>query len=114
MRPALGVLAAIGLAGGVAHADPLNTGAVPRLSLEQVRIAPMMSPVPLAYASRARPLPEGVARTSVEQRFARDQAVAQAGLLCGLMPHPDIGGAQAAYGNDPDGKFVGAKLSRAF
>jgi hypothetical protein len=113
MRCASLIVLALGLAAGVAHADPLKTGLGLHLSLGQVKAAPM-SPVPLAYASRVRPLPEGVARTSVEQRFGRDDTVAQAGLLCGLMPHPDIGGAQAAYGADPDGKFVGAKLSRTF
>lgn len=54
------------------------------------------------------------ARTSVDHRFDKQGATASAGVLCGRMPgHGDNGGA-AAYGIDPHGRFVGAKLSFAF
>lgn len=62
-----------------------------------------------------QPRIEGVAKTSVESRFGvRDAATGEAGFLCGLLPHPDTSGAAAAYGHDPDGRFVGAKLRLAF
>ena len=69
----------------------------------------------LRYAALQSPLPEGIVRTSVETRFGvRDKAAGEAGFLCGLLPHPDTAGAAAAYGHDPDGRFVGAKLKLSF
>ena len=69
----------------------------------------------LRYAALHSALPEGIIRTSVEKRFGvRDTAVGEAGFLCGLLPHPDTSGAAAAYGHDPDGRFVGAKLKLSF
>ncbi len=58
-------------------------------------------------------LPMGVARTSVDHRFA-DRLMGSVGFLCGL--HPSVGheGAEAMRGTDPDGKFLGAKLSLSF
>ena len=62
---------------------------------------------------RSDALPTGVARTSVDHRFA-DRLMGSVGFLCGL--HPSVGhqGAEAMRGTDPDGKFLGAKLSLAF
>ncbi len=72
-------------------------------------------PSSLRYATLASPLPEGIVRTSVESRFGvRDKASGEAGFLCGLLPHPDTAGAAAAFGHDPDGRFVGAKLKLSF
>ena len=69
----------------------------------------------LRYAALHPALPEGIVRTSVEKRFGvRDTAVGEAGFLCGLLPHPDTSGAAAAYGHDPEGRFVGAKLRLSF
>ena len=55
------------------------------------------------------------ATTAVERKIANsDRLSASAGFLCGLQPgHNDSGGG-AAYGVDPHGRFVGAKLSLAF
>ena len=73
------------------------------------------APSSLRYATLHSPLPEGIVRTSVEKRFGlRDTTVGEAGFLCGLLPHPDTSGAAAAYGHDPDGRFVGAKLRLSF
>ncbi|WP_309604911.1 hypothetical protein [Phenylobacterium sp.] len=54
------------------------------------------------------------ARTAVEHRFSRRQDITGSlGLLCGLQPgHTESGG--GAYGSDPHGRFVGARLSFAF
>jgi hypothetical protein len=55
------------------------------------------------------------AKTAVDHRFGRREDVTgSVGFLCGLQPgHNEAGGA-AAYGFDPHGRFVGAKLSFAF
>jgi len=55
------------------------------------------------------------AKTAIDHRFAgRQDVTGSLGFLCGLQPgHTDSGGA-AAYGIDPHGRFVGAKLSLAF
>ena len=66
-------------------------------------------------ASRfADPLPAGIARTSIDHRFADDDAVGSFGYLCGLNPGQKMYGAAGAAGYDPMGKFLGAKLSVAF
>ena len=60
---------------------------------------------------------EVFAKTAVDRHFGANGpggATASAGFLCGLQPgHGDSGGS-AAYGIDPHGRFVGAKLSFAF
>ena len=63
---------------------------------------------------QANPMQSAVfARTAVDHRFAGKSAVSGSfGFLCGLQPgHGDAG---SAYGVDPHGRFVGAKLSFAF
>jgi len=70
---------------------------------------------PMNYRRFIQSKVPGIAQTSVTSRFAkRDDAFTDAGLLCGLQPHPDTAGAAAAFGHDPDGKFVGAKLRMSF
>ncbi|HZZ69141.1 MAG TPA: hypothetical protein VFE18_13290 [Phenylobacterium sp.] len=56
------------------------------------------------------------ATTAVDHRFDRaDKVTGSVGFLCGLQPsHAEAGGAGAAYGVDPHGRFVGAKLAFAF
>ncbi len=58
---------------------------------------------------------EVFATTAVDRKFGkRDDLTGSLGLLCGRQPeHTESGGA-AAYGSDPHGRFVGAKLSLAF
>lgn len=74
-----------------------------------------IAPSSLRYAALHSPLPEGVVRTSVQSRFGvSDKATGEAGFLCGLLPHPDTAGAAAAFGHDPDGRFVGAKFRLSF
>jgi hypothetical protein len=55
------------------------------------------------------------AKTAVSRSFAkRDDLTGSVGFLCGLKPSAPGGGAAAAYGTDPHGRFVGAKFSIAF
>jgi hypothetical protein len=54
----------------------------------------------------------GIARTSVERRS--DSATAALGFLCGLQDSAARIGSSAAFGSDPHGRFLGAKLSFAF
>ena len=78
-------------------ADPLDPQARPKLVVD-----PLNSEV--------------FARTSVDHHFGKSDtgATASAGVLCGRQQgHGDSGGS-AAYGVDPHGRFVGAKLSFAF
>jgi len=58
---------------------------------------------------------EVFAKTAVDHKFdSRSDITGSLGFLCGLQPgHNDTGGV-AAYGVDPHGRFVGAKLSFAF
>ena len=52
------------------------------------------------------------AKTAVEHRFSRREDITGSlGFLCGLQPGQSGAG---AFGSDPHGRFVGAKLSFAF
>ena len=64
--------------------------------------------------AQAEALRTGVARTSVDHHFA-NRLMGSAGFLCGLHPGVDDADAAAAMrGTDPQGRFLGAKLSFAF
>jgi hypothetical protein len=56
----------------------------------------------------------GVAKTSVDHSFAQKGLSGVAGFICGLEPSKDTSGGATAYGYDPHGRFVGAKLTFAF
>ena len=69
--------------------------------------APPAEPAPKdARAARQA----GVAQTSIERRFAHDRAAGAVGFLCGR--DEDKGG-PTAFGDDPHGRFLGARLSLA-
>ena len=63
--------------------------------------------------AEAEALRTGVARTSVDGHVS-NRLTSSFGFLCGL--HPSVGheGAAAMRGDDPQGRFLGAKLSLAF
>ncbi len=63
--------------------------------------------------AEAEALRTGVARTSVDRHLS-DRLTSSIGFLCGL--HPSVGheGAAAMRGDDPQGRFLGAKLSLSF
>lgn len=55
------------------------------------------------------------ATTAVDHKFAeRNDLTGSLGFLCGLQPGHTENGSAAAYGIDPHGRFLGAKLSLAF
>lgn len=106
----LAATAAVAFA-GAAHAAPA-------ISLDRVA-TPVQGP-PLSLKPRpdlraaASPM-NGIAKTSVEHRFGNDEEMAAlAGFICGRDSAADYHGAAGAYGDDPHGRFVGAKLSRSF
>lgn len=92
-------------------ADPLRA-AVFRAPLAEPKPA-TSSDIRVAYDQAPPERPEGVAKTAVDHAFDR-KAVASVGFLCGLDERKDTGGAMGAYGSDPQGRFVGAKLHLAF
>ena len=68
---------------------------------------------PLAvHLPDAPPLrPAGVARTSLDAAFADHRGAASVGFLCGLDERAETSGGMGAFGADPQGRFVGAKLT---
>ena len=94
----------------VAVARPIGVAAKPTPDLADP-LDPLARPKPVIQALDS----EVFATTAVDHRFGkRDDITGSLGLLCGRQPeHADSGGA-AAYGVDPHGRFVGAKLSLAF
>lgn len=106
------------------------------LTLTPYRAAAAVAPLPVKAVGAARPTPdlanpldplaptalvanpvESVvfARTAIDHRFARrDEVMGSLGFLCGLQPGHNEAGAASAYGSDPHGRFIGAKLSFAF
>ena len=94
-------VAAIPLAGGPAKAtpdlaDPLDPQARPALQTNTLDTAVF-------------------AKTAVERKLSSNSRLsASAGFLCGLQPGQHNSGADAAYGVDPHGRFMGAKFSIAF
>ena len=57
---------------------------------------------------------QGMARTSLDHRFDAKDATGALGFLCGRPDSLDERAASSAYGSDPHGRFLGAKLSFAF
>ena len=99
--------------------DPTGGTPLPLKAMAPPRPAPdLANPLdPLApTAIQVRSVESAVfARTAVDHRFSRRQDITGSlGFLCGLQPgHTESGGA-GAYGSDPHGRFVGARLSFAF
>src|SRR4051812_553130 len=90
---------------GQALADAVRPG---RTSAPAVRLS-MPAKDAEAYAMRRA----GIARTAVDRTLAGDDLVGALGFLCGIQPGADRNGAAAARGADPNGRFLGAKLSLA-
>lgn len=66
------------------------------------------------YVRAPEPRIPGVARTSVDRRFDESGVIGSLGFLCGIEPGAERKGGAAAYGYDPSGRFVGAKLRVTF
>ena len=78
-----------------------------------ISLSPPMGGAAAFTDAEAEALRTGVARTSVDHHLS-DRLTSSIGFLCGL--HPSVGheGAAVMRGDDPQGRFLGAKLSLAF
>lgn len=96
-----------------AEAPPAASPATAEAMRHALEVAVRRDPLDLTYSHPGQPTPAGVARTSVERRLG-GSSVLGAGFLCGLKPGDESSGARGAYGYDPNGRFLGAKLSFSF
>jgi opacity protein-like surface antigen len=96
------------------QASPAHAAAIAQALRQALGAAGQSSPLPLNFASDEAPRAPGVAQTAVDHHFGKGGVVGSAGFLCGRGAGPDNNGAATAYGYDPEGRFVGAKLSFAF
>jgi len=129
MKSALIALASAALAGSAAHAQPLDLSRPAAAKPAPVLAVTLAGAPAKAVPDLANPLdpiarpvlqPGAMesavfAKTALDHRFAgKSDLSGSVGFLCGLQPgHNDRGGA-AAYGADPHGRFLGAKVSIGF
>jgi hypothetical protein len=99
--------AAVTLSAGAAQAEPADL-----LHAAAFRARP--AAIDLAPTPPEPARPAGVAKTSLDHRFDRKDLDGSVGFLCGLQPKSITDGAAAAYGVDPNGRFVGLKLHMSF
>ena len=110
----LAVFAALAVAGAAQAATP-----APSLAALNAAVRPGLASAVLDAAALPHP-GEGafqritMMKTAVEHRLGPDGLTGALGLLCGRQPNRDISGGAGAFDRDPEGKFVGAQLSRAF
>jgi hypothetical protein len=111
----LAFVIAAALAAGAAHAatpdvtSPEVYLARPPAKSVVAMVVPKASP---RYAAADTRIP-GVAKTSIDVK-GDDGVTTSLGFLCGLNPGQEVYGPASARGYDPNGRFVGAKLSVAF
>jgi len=74
-----------------------------------ITLIPAGSPLAQDIARREA----GLARTGVDKRLD-EETIGSLGFLCGRQPGPDLAGSAAAFGSDPHGRFLGAKVSYSF
>ena len=103
-------------AAGVAHAEVQSA---PRLVLSPPRAEPAdaaaLNAAVLAPDRQVHELPQpGVARTAIDRRFEKSRATGSIGFLCGRPDSLDERAASQPLGSDPQGRFLGARLSFAF
>lgn len=112
---AIALAAACGLAGAARAevARPLLMS-LPPGPPEARPILDLSTPRAQAFAQANALRAAGIARTALDHRFSQDEVVGSVGFLCGLHENLDASGGGRAYGSDPHGRFVGAKLSLAF
>jgi hypothetical protein len=108
----LAVLAALAVAGAAQAGTPslaaLNAAVRPGLSSAIPDAATLPHPGEGAFQRIT------MMKTAVEHRLGPEGLTGALGLLCGRQPNRDISGGAGAFDKDPEGKFVGAQLSRAF
>jgi hypothetical protein len=109
------MLALAGAPAALAQTAPLTPASpaaapaskLPALDLSRLRRAGDFSD------AESEALRTGVAKTAVDQRISEGLS-GSLGFLCGLHPSVGDNGASAMRGVDPEGRFLGAKLSLAF
>ncbi|MDR3507862.1 MAG: hypothetical protein P4L64_08205 [Caulobacteraceae bacterium] len=91
------------------------------LSAGAARAQAVAAPVIDLTAGQARALPKATAigvsdgpSTTVDHRFGAGGVMASAGFLCDLQPGVKTNGGPTASEFDPNGRFVGARLSLRF
>lgn len=100
-------------AASAAQAAPDPNDAAQALRAAIIPLAPKVA-VADPYAQVRQSRSPGIATTSVDHSFAGKGLTGSAGFLCGIQPGQGQDGGAAAYGYDPHGRFLGAKLSLAF
>ena len=110
--------AVLALSAGAAHGQPVLLSLDPAMAeASAARIAPLDLSLARSAAgftdAQADALRTGVARTSVDQRFSQ-RLTGSLGFLCDPHAAMQYDRAAAMPGADPQGKFLGAKLSMAF
>ena len=103
------MVAAIASGAGATGAQTLTIKPV-ALSAQKIAIAPL----PLRLSNTPAPTLVGMPKTEIDGALGHSGFSGAAGFLCGRLPGPDNNGAATALGYDPQGRFVGAKLSFAF
>jgi hypothetical protein len=108
--------AAAALAAGAAHAQSLLPAPVaPSLqSPIPASAAALNAAVSSRFSGAGAQKAQGMARTSLDHRFDAKDAAGAFGFLCGRPDSLDDRAAGSAYGSDPHGRFLGARLSLAF
>jgi hypothetical protein len=101
------IVTAVTLSAGAVHAQPADP-------LHAAAFQSRTDAVDLTPAPPEPARPAGVAKTSIDHRFDRKDLDGSVGFLCGLQPKSITDGAAAAYGVDPNGRFVGLKLHMSF
>ena len=106
MRPIFLLFAAATALAGAAQAEPLQSKAPDATSLNAA--------VSARFSDAGAQKAQAMARTSVDHQFDAKAASGAFGFLCGRPDSLDERAASSAYGSDPHGRFLGARLSLAF
>jgi hypothetical protein len=112
MRPVpLPALLAVLALAGPACAEPARLVLTPPPTTDAAALnAAVLAPDRQSYA-----LPQpGVARTAIDRRFDRERASGSLGFLCGRPDSPDERARSQPLGSDPEGRFLGGRVSIAF
>lgn len=105
-------LALIAVGGAQAQTAPLKLDLAALRASAPLDLSPVRNPAGMTEA-QADALRAGIAQTAVDHRFA-DRLTGSLGFLCDPHPSMQFDGLAARPGADPQGKFLGAKLSFAF
>jgi hypothetical protein len=115
MRIAVLISLPVALVGGAASAEPAAMSRLVLVPAAKAADAAALNAAVLAPDRQAHDLPQpGVAKTAVDRRFERQGATGAIGFLCGRPDSLDERASGQPLGSDPQGRFLGARLSFAF